>query len=123
MRRMTTGWGLATAIAALALSACGDGGGGDKGDIEDIIKLVASSDEKACDEFTDGLVTREFGGSKDTCKKEAKASNQKVDYDVKSVDVNGDKATATLTAQKRSQQLQFVKDGGDWKLDQIGEEK
>jgi hypothetical protein len=109
-------------FAALALSACGgdDGGGSDRSDVEAIIKLIANSDEKACDKLTEGLVKREFNGSKDTCVKQAKESDENIKYDVKSVDVSGDKATATVTSGNRSQQLQFAKDGGDWKLDRIG---
>jgi hypothetical protein len=110
-------------FAVLALGACGgDGGGGsDREDIESIIKLIANSDEDACDKLTDELLRREFQGSKDTCVKQAKDSDEKIDYDIRSVDVNGDRATATVTSQNRSQALQFVKSGDDWKLDQIGQ--
>jgi hypothetical protein len=109
-------------FAALALGACGDddGGGSDREDIEAIINLIANSDEKACDRLTEGLVTREFKGSKDTCVKQAKDSDETIKYDVKSVDVSGDRATATVTSGNRSQQLQFAKDGDEWKLDRIG---
>jgi hypothetical protein len=108
-------------IAALAFGACGGGGGGsDKDKIEAIIKLVANSDEKACDRFTDGLIKREFAGSKDQCVKQAKDSNEKLDYTTKSVDVSGDKATAVVAAKNETQNLQFIKDGSDWRLDQIG---
>jgi hypothetical protein len=113
---------VAATFAVLALGACGDdgGGGSDKGDIEAIIKLIANTDEKACDKLTDGLVQREFKGSKDTCVKQAKDSDESIKYDVKSVDVSGDRATATVTSGNRSQQLQFAKDGDEWKLDRIG---
>ena len=81
---------------------------------------MASSDEKACDKLTDALLKREFGGSHGTCVTQARATKAKIDYKLESVDVKGDKATATVSGKGQSQTLHFVKQGGDWKLDQIG---
>ncbi len=102
------------AVPILALSACG-GGKSDKDKITDIIKQGGKDPSTIC-KHLEAKTLKALGGE-DGCKKAAQDPSAK-DQNVKvnSVTVNGDKATAKVKGNQGDQSINFVKEGGDWKV-------
>jgi hypothetical protein len=114
---------LAVLIGALGLAACGSssGGGSDEDQVRTVVNHLADSDKAVCDELTDGYLKKIFK-DKDRCEKQADNSKENDAFEIKSVKVNGDKATAAVTTKKKeSGTIALVKEGGDWKIDNIQE--
>ena len=112
---------LLLALPALALGACG--GDSDEDQIKDIINDVSENAATICDKSTDRLLEETLGGSKEECEKQAKeAEESDTDGDVENieVEVDGDKATAKFKDNDGDDNtVQFVKEDGDWKVDEI----
>ncbi len=102
------------AIPVLALSACG-GGSSDKDKITNIIKDGGKDPSTVCGHLQEK--TLKALGGKAGCEKASKDPSAK-DPNVKinSVKVDGDKATAKIKGNQGDQTIQFVKEGGDWKV-------
>ena len=112
---------LALALAVpLGLTACGgdDNGGSDEDQVRDVIELVNNQDESACDKLTDKYMKDVIGGDRDDCEKQVK-NTPKNAVKIKTVKINGDKATVTGDIQGGTGEIFLVKDGGDWKLDDV----
>ena len=111
---------LAVFVAALGLVACGSGGSGgsDEDQIRTVVNHLADSDEAVCGELTDSLLKKEFKDKAD-CEKQAKASKETNSFEIKSVKVNGDKAAVAVTSKTDKGTISVVKQGGDWKIDDI----
>jgi hypothetical protein len=112
--------GLALALAlTLGLAACGGGSGkSDEGQIRDIIALGNKKDTAICDRLTDKWMKDVVGGDKSDCEKQVKQSPKNA-IKTKTISVNGNKATVTAEIQDDPGEIFLVKDGGDWKLDDI----
>ena len=112
--------GLATLLvlaAPLGLAACGKS---DEDEIRDVLGQVNSSDPAVCSKLSDQLLKAQFNGDKKRCEAQAKRVTQKSLFKVEKVDVNGENATATVTANQggRSRVL-FKKEDGEWKVQSI----
>jgi len=102
--------------ASIGVAACG--GGGDEGKVRTVVEHLRDSDEAVCGELTDAYLKQLFK-DKSNCEKAAKSSKEKNSFDIKSVKVTGDKATVGIESKKRKGTVLLVKDGGDWKINQI----
>jgi hypothetical protein len=111
----------AMAVLALAAAGCGgddggSGGGSDEDQVREIAQQLIDSDaavcEKATDNFLDGV-----GGSKEECE-EASKDGEGVDAEVKSVEIDGNEATASIDGE-RTGTIAFVMEDGDWKIDSL----
>ncbi len=99
------------ASAAILLSACG--GKSDEDQIRGIVEDGAKKPSTICDNLA-AAPLKTIGG-KDGCKK--LADQQKAtDASVESVSVNGDKGSAKVKDKDGSNDVKFVKEGGDWKI-------
>jgi hypothetical protein len=107
---------LVALAAAFGVAACGSSGGGsDEDQIRTVVGHLADSDEAVCGEITDAYLKNIFK-DKANCEKQAKASKETNSFEIKSVKVNGDKATASVQSKKEKGTIALVKDGGDWKI-------
>ena len=112
---------LLLAIPAFALAACG--GDSDEDKIKDIINEGSENPQTICDNATDKLL-EQVGGSVDACKKAAKEAEEQEGADTEKpesidVTVDGDKATAKFKDEDGDNTVRFVKDGDDWKVDEV----
>jgi hypothetical protein len=122
-------------IAALALGACGGGGSGSSGDEEGAIASVIekSATTEGASKCTE-LQTQKFNEQEkavsgkeatEICEEEAEKKEAPArSVDVSNVKVNGESATAeaAITGSALNGQtveLELVKEGGDWKLNQF----
>ena len=107
----------ATALAALALglTACGES---DEDQVKEVATQLANTDEKVCDKATPKFL-KAVGGSKAQCKKSAKEDDGSTKPKVGKITVDGDKATAELSADGSKVKFGLIKDGDDWKLDTV----
>ena len=62
-----------------------------------MVNQLANTDEKVCDKATDKFL-KAVGGSKEQCKKSAREDDGSTKPKVGKITVNGDKATAVLSA-------------------------
>lgn len=103
------------AVPAVALSACG-GGKSDKDKLTDIIKEGGKTPSSVCDHVTDALL-KQLGG-KDACVKASKSQPGDDSTKIKSLKIDGEKATASVSDKSGANTIKFVKEGGDWKVTQ-----
>lgn len=121
--------------ASIVLAACGGDGGGsaDDADITEAIEQAATSDTvERCTEFQTQAFTEqtEFASGEQAvtaCEQSAGSGQVAGDsVEVENIEVDGDSATADVTfvgAQLDRQQIaiSLVKQGGQWKLDNLDE--
>jgi outer membrane lipopolysaccharide assembly protein LptE/RlpB len=108
---------LMAAAASIGVAACGGGGGGED-KVRTVVEHLRDSDEAVCGELTDAYLKQLFK-NKSNCEKAAKSAKVKNAFDIKSVKVNGDKATVQIQAKKNKGAVSLVKQGGDWKIEAI----
>lgn len=118
-------------LAALTLSACGGGGDSDEGKIEDVIETSATGNDPAnCTELQTRKFDEQNAGVEGAtavaeCERESKEGEGQADsVEVSAVAVDGDAATAEVaftggSLDSQAVEVALVKDGGDWKLDEI----
>jgi hypothetical protein len=119
-----------TALAALALAACGGSDNSDDEDqITDAIELAATSgDPKACTEAQTQKFTEQVSGEGQTGEAAVKACEESAadtagdEVDVSDIEVDGDSATAQVavtgsTFDGQTLDIGLVKEGDQWKLD------
>jgi hypothetical protein len=117
-------------VSAFAISACGGGGGNDEGQIEEAIESSATSSSPSdCTElqtlaFTEQTTSNEGAEAVKECETEAKEGNEADSVAVTNVEVNGSEATAdaAFTGSSFDGQtlgIALVKDGDQWKLDEV----
>jgi hypothetical protein len=118
-------------ISALALSACGGGGDSDESKIEDAIETSATSNEPSnCTELQTQKFDEQNSGTQGAaavadCEREAEeGEDQAESVEVSAVAVDGDAATAAVAfsgsgLDDQAVEVALVKDGDDWKLDEI----
>ncbi len=112
-----SGVALLFVVPALALGACG--GDSDKDKITSLIDDVNKDPATLCDNATKDVL-KQIGGE-EGCRKAAKGAPKQTEVKVKSVKVDGDKATANVTAKvdgkaENNQEVKFAKEDGDWKI-------
>jgi hypothetical protein len=105
-------------VPALGLTACGsdDKGSSDKDQLTSIINDVAANPAKLCDVAGKALLEQAFSGSVADCKKAAASSSSDGKATIKTLDVSGDTATATVTDKAGTSNIKFAKQDGDWKV-------
>lgn len=111
-------------VLALAIpfgvAACG-GGDDDKSDeeqVRDVIELVNAKKKEACDKLSDKYLKDVIGGDKEDCEKQVDQTPENA-VKIKTVRVSGDKATVDGDIQGGAGQIFLVKEGDDWKLDDV----
>jgi hypothetical protein len=118
-------------LSALSLAACG-GGGGDEGEIEDVIETSATStDPSDCKKLNTQKfmeqTTQESGeAAVGSCEREAKEEEGAESAKVSAVEVDGSDATAEVAfggghLDGQALEVALVKDGDEWKLDEVVE--
>jgi hypothetical protein len=117
-------------VAAFAITACG-GGSNDEGKITEVIEQVATTSKAAnCTEvetlrFKEQNSKQKGKAATKSCEKEAEADQGVAEgAAVSNVSVNGEKATAEVEFEggslaSQTIEVALVKEGGDWKVDQI----
>jgi hypothetical protein len=118
-------------LSAAVLSACGGGGDSDESKIEDAIETSATSaDPSNCTElqtqkFDEQNAAVEGAAAVKECEKESEdEEDQAESVEVSNVSVNGDAASAEVALTGgglggQSVEINLVKDGDAWKLDEI----
>jgi hypothetical protein len=108
------------ALPAFALGACG--GDSDEDKIKDVIQAVAKDSSAICDHASDKLLDQLGEGGVEGCKEAARGYPDDSAEEVGdiTVEVDGDTATAEFTDNDGEEQnVNFVKDGDDWKVDAV----
>lgn len=113
---------LALVFVPLGVLACGGsangGAGGDEAQIRALIDLGNSKNPAVCDRMTDRAMATLIGGDRATC--EQQVSQSPADsIQVQAIAVNGDTATVTAALAGQPAQVTLVKQGGEWKLDDV----
>ena len=106
------------ALTALALGLTACGGESDEDQVKTVVNQLANTDEKVCDNATDKFL-KAVGGSKEQCKKSAREDDGSTKPKVGKITVDGDKATAELSAEGSKATFELIKDGDTWKLDGV----
>jgi hypothetical protein len=118
------------AFSALALVACGSSGSGDESQIEEAIETSATSTDPAdctklqTQQFTEQTTQEKGKAAVTKCEEEAEAEEGAESASVSNVEVNGATATAeaALTGGGlggQTVEVALVKDGEQWKLDEV----
>ena len=118
-------------FSALSFAACG-GSGGDEGEIEEAIETSATTTDPAdCKKLNTQQfmeqTTRESGNAAvEECEEEAKEDKGAESVSVSAVEVDGSDATADAALSGghldgQALKLALVKDGDQWKLDEVVE--
>jgi hypothetical protein len=106
-------------VAPFGVAACGgDDDKTDEDQIRDVVALGNKKDPEICAKVTDKWLKDVVGGDKAECEEQLKNSSEDA-IEVKEISVDGDKATITADIEGKPGKLLAVKDGGDWKLDDI----
>jgi hypothetical protein len=71
-----------------------------------------------CDRLTDKWMATVVGGDRATCEQQVTQSPANA-IQVEAISINGDGATVTAQVGGNAAQLSLVKQGGEWKLDDI----
>lgn len=99
-------------------SACGGDDKSDEEQIRDVIELVNAKKKEACDNLSDKYLRDVIGGDKDDCEKQVGETPRNA-VKIKNVKVDGDRATVSGDIQGGSGRIFLVKEGDDWKLDDV----
>ena len=113
MNHFRRAFAVALLVVPLAFAACG--GDSDEDQIKAIVADGSKDPKSICDHASKALLEQLEG--KEGCEK--LAAQEKPDdkeADVKSVKIDGDKATADIVGDNGPQKIQFVKEDGDWKV-------
>lgn len=120
-------------VSALALVACGSSGSSDESEIEEAIETSATTSDPAnCTKletlnFSEQSSGKSGKAATEACEEEAKDPESKADsVEVSEVEVEGEKATAQAAISggsfdRQAVVLALVKEGDQWKLDEITE--
>ena len=127
----------AVLLSTLAIAGCGSddksspaAGAGDSDEVRAVIKDLGTSardgdGDRICEElFTSNLRISVARASGTTCAKEVRANlfSDDTTFDVTSVDIDGNTATAKVTDQRdrASDLVLFSQDDGSWRIARIG---
>jgi ABC-type glycerol-3-phosphate transport system substrate-binding protein len=118
-------------LSALVLTACGSSGGED-GEIEEVIETSATSTNPAdckklnTQQFMEQTTQESGSAAVKSCEEEAKEEEGAKSVSVSAVEVDGSDATAEAALSGgnldgQTLELALVKDGGQWKLNEVVE--
>lgn len=111
---------LLLALPTLAFAACG--GDSDEDKIEKVINDGTEDAASICRNATDRFLKEQIQASREECEKAATEEEKKDDdegvSDLK-IEVDGEKATATFKDSDGNNEVTFVKQGDDWKVDRV----
>jgi hypothetical protein len=116
-------------FSALALAACG-GGDGDESEIEEVIETSATSTDPAdckklnTQKFMEQTTQESGEAALEDCEEEAKEEEGAASVKVSAVEVDGSDASAEVALQGghldgQALELALVKDGDQWKLNEV----
>jgi len=119
-------------LSALSFAACGGGSGGDEGEIEDAIETSATSTDPAdckklnTQEFMEQTTQESGEAAVEDCEEQAKEEEGAESAKVSAVEVDGSDATAEVALSGghldgQTLEVALVKDGDQWKLDEVVE--
>jgi hypothetical protein len=118
-------------VSALALAACGSSGNSDEGEIEEAIETSATSPDPAnCTKLmTQAFMEQSTNSSGkeavEQCEEDAeKPENNAESVEVTNVEVEGEEASAEAaftgsTFNEQTVEVALVKEGGQWKLNEV----
>lgn len=117
-------------FSALALAACGSSGKSDESQIEEAVETSATSTDPAdctklaTQQFMEQTTQSEGSEAVKSCEKEASEGESAEAVTVSNVEVEGSKATAEVAItgggfDGQSVEVALVKEGDQWKLDEI----
>lgn len=118
-------------LSAALLSACGGGGDSDESKIEDAIETSATSanpsncTEVQTQKFDEQNAAVEGAAAVKECEKESEDDEEQAEsVEVSNISVNGDAASAEVALtggglDGQTVEINLVKDGDNWKLDEI----
>jgi hypothetical protein len=109
-------------VLATGLGACGPGGESDEDKVRDVVEKVASNDPEVCKDLTARFLSEEFDGDEGKCEKQAREAEDEQNLEIEKVEVDGDRATVEAKADDDKGTARLVKEGGDWKLDELERE-
>jgi hypothetical protein len=115
---------LVLAVSPSGLAACGGGGNGkdqqvsDEAQIRAIVDLGNSKDPRICEKLTDKWMQNVVAGDREDCEQQVEQSPKDA-IKVEEISVESGKATVTGQIQGDPGQLFLVKEGNEWKLDDI----
>lgn len=118
-------------LSALAFAACGSGGG-DEGEVEEVIETSATSNDPAdckklnTQQFMEQTTQESGKTAVKKCEEEAKEGEGAKSVSVSAVEVDGSDATAEAALSGgnldgQTLEVALVKDGDQWKLDEVVE--
>lgn len=118
-------------LSALALTACGSSGG-DEGEIEEAIEASATANDPAdckklnTQQFMEQTTQESGEAAVKSCEEEAREEEGAKSVSVSAVEVDGSDATADAALSGgnldgQALELALVKDGDQWKLDEVVE--
>jgi hypothetical protein len=104
-------------VVVLSFAACG-GGSSNEDDIKSVVKDIDDNPASLCTDHASKAFLAKVGGEA-ACKTGAVAAAKEdpSKSKVSDVSVDGDKATATITDATGPAKVSFVKEDGDWKVD------
>jgi hypothetical protein len=117
-------------FSALTFAACGSGSGGDEGEIKEVIETSATSTDPAdckklnTQKFMEQTTQESGEAAVKNCEEEAKEEEGAKSTKVSVVKVNGSGATAEVALEGGNLdgqvlEVALVKDGDQWKLDEV----
>jgi hypothetical protein len=118
-------------VSAFVLSACGGGGGSsDESQIEEAIETSATSSDPAnctelqTQEFAEQTTSNEGPAAVKECEAEAKKGNEAESVEVSNIETEGSEASAEAaftgsSFDGQTLELGLVKEGGQWKLNEV----
>ena len=116
---------IALAAVALALASCGgdddDGGGAsDEDAIRAAVESFAANEGNACDLLTDRFVEEAFE-SREKCQEESEESKgeEPTEIEFEDITIDGDQATASVTADGEGGSVALKKEDDDWRIDSL----
>jgi len=116
-RRRAVALGALLGMAGLPLALLlGTGGGSDRERITALLTAGASRPATLCDQLSEGLL--QAAGGREAC---VAASPQRAPAGtVQDVRITGDTATAVVVRGDREEVFRLVREGGGWKVDDVG---
>jgi hypothetical protein len=117
-------------LSALAITACGGGSGGGESEIEEVIETSATSTDPAdckklnTQKFMEQTTQESGEAAVNDCEEEAKEEEGADSVKVSAVEVDGADATAEVALRGghldgQALELALIKDGDQWKLDEV----
>lgn len=116
---------VACAAATFGLAACGGSdGGGDEGQIREVIEQALTTQDPAnCEETaSDNFIQKFYNGSVEACQADVEGGETADEVEVTGIEINGDAATTEVSVtggenDGRTSTIKLVNQTGDWLID------